>query len=79
MPQHHDVHVSQDRVRGDWQTTHGSRTIARLPTQAAAFAIAEREARYHGVALVVHGRDGRIESTDHYGNSPGSSRVTGTH
>lgn len=70
MPKEHDVRVSPDRRLGGWKTTQGGETIAHLPTQAAAFAIGEREARHDGVDLVIYGRDKRIQSKTRYGNGP---------
>ena len=70
MPKVDDVYVSPDRRLGGWRTTRGSETIARLATQAAAYAIGEREARHWGVGLVIYGRDGRIQSKECYSDDP---------
>ena len=68
MPRRSNVHVLKDG--GGWKVSQAGSRISSHRTQANAIRSARTEARQGAVDLVIHGRDGRIRSTDSYGRDP---------
>jgi uncharacterized protein DUF2188 len=64
------VHVIP--AEGAWAVEQGGRQISTHRTQAEAEQAAREEAIRAQAELVVHGRDGRIERKDSFGNDPQS-------
>lgn len=68
MTRIHDVHVVPNGVFGGWNVTRGGRRLRRCGTKAEAAFHGRRFARRWRVDLVTHRLDGRVRSTDSYGN-----------
>jgi len=63
-----DVHVVGTGVCFGWKVTQGGRTLSHHLTQRTAVKAATRVARRNCVELVTHSRNGRIQSTDSFGD-----------
>jgi len=67
MRRHHDVHVFPNLLYGGWKVMQATRILASSRGWTSAMKLASRRARRDQVALVAHGRNGRIQSKDSYG------------
>lgn len=74
MATRHDVHVSKDA--NGWKTSQAGERISHHGTQGAAIERATTIAKRGRVDVVTFGRDGKIRSTDSYGNDPRSIHDT---
>ncbi|MDF2858620.1 MAG: hypothetical protein K0Q87_4471 [Neobacillus sp.] len=65
-------HVVPNSDRGGWDVKRGGadRASAHVDTKAQAINIAREISRNQGTEMVVHGKDGRIQSSDSHGADP---------
>lgn len=71
-----DYHVIPNKDRGGWDVRreHAERASAHYDRKSDAMERGRDLAREHKTELVEHGRNGRIQDSDSYGNDPNPPR-----
>lgn len=70
MTKNKRIHIVPDGDNWAVKREEGERAIARTNTKAEADQIGRDLARREGGELIIHGKDGKIQDSDSFGNDP---------